>query len=533
MARPLTVVDSYTPAQFADLVCRETDRLELKTGAGGRALQEAMVALSNTDGGVIFIGVDDDRTVIGKTLDQATDERIHAAAVEAHNIGRYHVRQITVGGRPIVAVEVHRREEGIAQTSDGRILIRRGPRNQSVIGDAVWRLVAARTLRRFELADSGVPTAAIDDDNLRRICAVHGWNRDDPRLEERGLASGEGQLTIAGALLLTRPQDTLSASKFVVEVRRYDDDSTNYRRRVVFGGALHNQVEEAANYVSDEVGSDLVIIGLIRHELQRLPRVVIREAIANAVAHRSYELGQSAIVVEIRPQRVTITSPGRLPEGVTVETLRQAQAARNPVVIDVLRRFGLTEDAGRGVDVMQDTMRDEMLDPPVFAEVGSFVRVTLLVQGPIAPQERVWLKDLEAQGVLEPSDRLLLVHAARGAVLTNAVARGLSGLDREHTRMALKRLRDNGLLVQQGQRGGATYLLDRAVDQGAARRLTDSEVEQLVLGRARQRPIRNEDIRRLTGLDRSQTVALLNRLVSRGELIRKGSSRGTRYTPPA
>ncbi|HKR48440.1 MAG TPA: ATP-binding protein [Pseudonocardiaceae bacterium] len=229
------------------------------------------------------------------------------------------------------------------------------------------------------------------------------------------------------------------------------------------GGSLPEQVSTAAQLVIDELGSDLVVTGIHRRDLPRLPSVVVRKAIANAVAHRSYERDQSAIIIEIRPHQVVVTSPGPLPEGVTVATLRHAQAARNPSVIAVLRQFRLTEDAGRGVDVMQDVMRDEMLDPPIFEEFGEFVRVTLPIKGPITPQERAWLKDLEERGTLEPTERLLLVHAARREPvlklellpdeglgefsqltmprrLTNAEVRKITGLDREEARAALKRL---------------------------------------------------------------------------------------------
>src|SRR5690606_29992138 len=139
-----------------------------------------------------------------------------------------------------------------------------------------------------------------------------------------------------------------------------------------------------------------------------------REALANAVAHRSYEAQGTAVVVELRPDRVVITSPGGLPEPVTIENMRQAQAARNPTLIDVLRRFRLAEDAGRGIDVIEDEMRAALLDPRRFSEDGGrFVRVELPLRGPITARERVWVQELEASGQLEPGDRLLLVHAAR------------------------------------------------------------------------------------------------------------------------
>lgn len=46
--------------------------------------------------------------------------------------------------------------------------------------------------------------------------------------------------------------------------------------------------------------------GLYRHELPRLPEVVVRETIANAVAHRSYESHGTAVVVEMRPDEVIV-----------------------------------------------------------------------------------------------------------------------------------------------------------------------------------------------------------------------------------
>jgi ATP-dependent DNA helicase RecG len=553
---PPVLRDHYSAAEFRFLIDRESDRMELKTGAGGKSLQEALVAFSNTDGGLIFIGVDNDRQVVGRSLDQGTDDQIHrAAAVDAHNVGRYRIRQITVGQVPVVVVEVSRREDGFAQTSDGRILVRRGARDQPLIGDDVWRLASSRTLQRFERSSAGVRRGQVDGELLQRVCAAYGWDAAvvdlDDRLRERGLLRDDDELTVAGALVLTDPAQTLNASKLVVEIRWYEGAGPDPRRRMTIGGPLPEQVSTAAQLVIDELGSDLIVTGIHRRDLPRLPSVVVREAIANAVAHRSYERDQSAIIIEIRPHQVVVTSPGPLPEGVTVATMRHAQAARNPSVIAVLRQFRLTEDAGRGVDVMQDVMRDEMLDPPIFEEISDFVRVTLPIKGPITPQERAWLKDLEERGTLEPADRLLLVHATRrhpvtklerrgGKLLevgkstmprrlTNAEAREITGLGREEARTALKRLCDQGFLTQHGQRGGAYYLLNPTLIQGAAHGMTEEEIEQLVLGAAKQQAIRNEDVRRLTGLDSTAVGSMLRRLTERGLLERRGEKRGTEY----
>lgn len=69
---PQAVADSvrFTAQAFQKLIEREDDRVELRTGTGSRPLQEALVAMSNTDGGRVFIGVTDKREVVGRRLDQ-------------------------------------------------------------------------------------------------------------------------------------------------------------------------------------------------------------------------------------------------------------------------------------------------------------------------------------------------------------------------------------------------------------------------------------------------------------------------------
>lgn len=533
----IKLVASYTDEQFAALVARETDQIELKSGASPARLQEAMVAMSNGEGGVIFVGVNDQRKVIGKIHDQGTDDKIHEAALSAHDLGRYSIKQITVGDKPVVAITVRRREEGFAQTSDGRLLARRGGRNVPLIGIAAWEFMSTRKLRRFERADADIPLSEANAEALEQLSLAHGWDPNSAdlpdRLTERGLLT-DGNLTIAGALFLTMATKSLNLNKAIIEVRRHPDEGPDYDRREVFDGTLPEQVRNATQFIVDELGSDLIIAGLYRYEIPRLPEVVIREAVANAVAHRSYEANRTAVVVELRPDTVVVRSPGPLPEPVTVETIRQAQAARNPDIIDVLRKFNLAEDAGRGIDVMQDEMEEALLDPPRFVDDGSSVTVFLPLQGPITPRERAWVSEFERQGKISGNDKLLLVHAARGIELTNAIARSvLKTEDRSITRRSLQRLRDAGLLEQHGERGSSTYYLAEAIAPPAAYRLSPRQLSELILDAAEGEELTNERVRELTGLNRQQTLTILQQLVRDGSLIQEGTRRGTRYSLPS
>ena len=92
--------EPVTPADFARMVAREGDKVELKTGTGSRPLQEAIVGFSNTPGGgVIYIGVTDDRQIVGRALDQGTDDAIRQASLDVKNPGRLTVDEIRVGSK--------------------------------------------------------------------------------------------------------------------------------------------------------------------------------------------------------------------------------------------------------------------------------------------------------------------------------------------------------------------------------------------------------------------------------------------------
>jgi ATP-dependent DNA helicase RecG len=275
-----------------------------------------------------------------------------------------------------------------------------------------------------------------------------------------------------------------------------------------------------------------VVLGMRRYDLPRVPPVVVREAIANALAHRSYELDRTPVRIHIRPSSVQILSPGGLPEPVTIENIRETTAPRNVAVISALRRYGLAEDAGRGIDVMEDTMLEEMLDPPKFEDSGHEVVVTLPIRSAVAPVERAWIRELERRGTLHGPDRLVLIHAARGESLTNGRVREILQTDESTAREVLHRLRNAEFLDQHGVRGGATYHLRGSLAPPAGLRLEPIELADLIENMAAEGPISNADVRRATGLDRSEVRALLAGLVREGRLVQRGEKRGTRYQVP-
>lgn len=532
-ANPAPVPLFMSTVEFARAFPSESDFLERKSGFSRSAVQEAVVAFSNAGGGLILIGVDDAGKIVGRELSASLLDDIHRAIGEAHDPGRYSVNELNVDGKPVIGVAVARRVEGFSQTSSGRVLVRRGTMKVGLFGSELAQFINARSLQRFEETDARVGLDAADPELLSELATTFGWSRDIPeRLAEHGLVLGEGQdrLTVAGALYLNAdPAEWLG--KALVEVFRYPAEGAEYDRRLEIRGPLHRQLQRTVDEVMSELGSELVVLGVRRYDLPRLPQVVLREAVANALAHRSYEMQGTSIRIQVYPHLVRIVSPGGLPEPVTVDNIRETQAARNYRVITVLRRFGLAEDAGRGVDVMVDSMLEEMLDPPVFDDSGHSVAVTLPIRSVVTPAERAWVREVETRGLIELKDRILLVHAARGERLTNSRVRELGGVDADEARRALQRLRDTDFLVQHGSRGGASYTLNESLAPPAGLRLTRQALKDLILqlATADGPPLTNARVREPTGLDRAEALRLLDELVSEGLLERVGTRRGTRY----
>lgn len=524
--------ETMTLEEFTRSFPAESDYVERKTGAGQSSLARAITAFSNSDGGVVLIGVRDSGEIVGRPLGEGVEQAVHDGALTVHDPGRYRIRGLTVDGVGITVVSVAKRFQGFAQTADGQVLVRRGARSVPLLGAELLTFVTSRALERFDSTDSGVPLAEADAALVGELQRAFRWREaslTDRLIEQKFATDGaEPNLTIAGALLLL-PEPRERLGKAYVEILRFPDEGEEYDRRLEFTGPAQRQIAEATSFLVEELGTDMIVSGVKRYELPKIPEVVLREALANAVAHRTYEELGRAIRVELRPDRIIVTSPGGLPEPVTEENIREMQSARNITLIRALRQLKLAEDAGRGIDVMQDSMAEALLDPPVFEDLDHSVRVTLPIRGPISPHERAWILEVESRGSIAPRDRIALIHAARGEILTNARVRQLLGVDSRDARQSLQRLRDAGFLEQFGQRGGATYILSPSIRAPAAFRMSPAALREHVLELAADEPLTNARVRRATGLDRAEALRLLEQLVRDGKLERRGERRGAHY----
>ena len=315
---------ALTAGEFAAEFPREGLYVEFKEGVSHSRIAETAMAFSNADGGVILLGVSDHGTIRGVDLGTGGETQIRNTLGGVRDLGSHRMYPLDVDGRTVVAIAVGRRRDGFAQLAGGQIKERRGASNHTLLGAELADFIARRFVRTVEAAPTSLRPEEIDPELALELAAAWQWPlqpgappselRD--RLRDSGFLVGNGdgdRLSVAGALyLLADPSRVLG--KAFVEVFRYRGEGVDYDRREEFGGPLQRQVAAAADFVLDELGFDLALLGVRRHELHRLPRVVVREAVANAVAHRSYAPAATAeaVRIEIRPGPGGGALPGRV-----------------------------------------------------------------------------------------------------------------------------------------------------------------------------------------------------------------------------
>jgi len=532
----LPPVDELTASDFAREFSAESRHIEFKQCISRRKLADALVGFSNADGGIVLIGVSSAGKVTGLDSVGERERELHDALSNVLNPGRYSARPLRVGDRDLLVLCIERRREGFAQTSDGAILQRQRASNQPLKGPELSLFVQRRAFATFESTVTDIYWDDVPDAD--RENAARAWRVEVDAIRERLLdedllvrEQGRLRLTVAGALTAFSANDE-PLGRSGIEILRYTGTETEPDRRERFTGTVDAMVRGAERFVLDMLGKHSVRVGIKRIDMDRLPPLALRETLANAVAHRSYEARGTWTRVEIRVTGVTVRSPGTLPESLTLENIRDRQFARSPKVLGFLRRVGLAEDLGLGIDRIEDEMAAELLEAPRFEEGPSWFQVHLPVSGSFAPEERAWILELRRELALDRHDALLIVHAGRVGNVTNASAREWLALDRDETRRALRRLLDKGLLIQHGERGGTRYSLAEALGMPSPERLEREARQQVVLQLAGEGPVTNALVRERLDLGRGQAVGLLRSLVDSGQLVRTGEKRGTRYELP-
>ena len=191
-------------------------------------------------------------------------------------------------------------------------------------------------------------------------------------------------------------------------------------------------------------GENEVICVNTQQEIPEYPKSVVREALVNALAHRDY-FNKNTIQVNIFDDRMEITNPGTLPEGLTLKILGTIAIQRNPIAYEIMRDLRLVEAIGTGITRMREDMRKANLPEPVFEEIANFFRVTLYNSK----------KPVEEK--LNPRQQKCIAYLEKNQSINSNIYKKLNEVSIFTALTDLNDLVERGLITRIGKRRGAFY----------------------------------------------------------------------------
>lgn len=437
-----------------------------------------VVAFANAKGGFLCIGIVDESKEIN-TAFRCEDKQVFDL-----------IRQVQDRTEPTVTLVPHRlRVQGtdllilevpfstqLHRTSRGEMLTRSNDGNRPIEPYEIATIQAEKGLIVYDQKawtwerppNDGVPSwvdlgridhfkslmAKVDAKNPKiqynwdKLCDVLGW-----------MIEKDGELlpTTAGLLFAGTDAALRLLPYSQVKYIRYFDNNTY--RVYEYSGNVVEVAEKCYAQLKSEIQQSEFHFGLFHEDAEDYSEVVLRELLINAVAHRDYSRQQ---IVEIHkyPTFLEIESPGRFPEGITVENYLRKTNARNPAIMDSLREIRFAEKAGSGFDKIFTALLSKGKELPVPEETEH--SVIFRVEGAVVSEKLMQLAAMYRQqaGIDPDVDRLLVLkQLVGGKAVSMSQIEKAPYVSKYRLRQIVQDLCEKEFIEPTGRTSGLKYIL--------------------------------------------------------------------------
>ena len=537
----------------------ESLTVEFKSDVKGlpdRDLVATVVAMANTEGGRILLGVEDDGVVTG--IQSAHGDIAGLVALIANRTSpsvTVRAELLSYEDKKVLSIVVPK-SRGIVSTTEGQLLRRRimaTGKPESVPfypHEFIQRQSSMGLIDPSAMVLEEVEVGQLDPLQRQRIRnAIKKYGGEQPLLsladEELDGALGlvanhQGKLccTVAGLLLLGTEnllRQHLPAYEVAFQVLRGTDVRVNefYRKPLI------ETFEEVELQFKPWVMEEEIQVGLFRVPIPNYDRRAFREAFVNALVHRDFStLG--AVHIKLDDDGLAISSPGGFIEGVTLDNLLVAPPrSRNPLLADIIKRIGLAERTGRGIDrIYEGMLRYGRPQPDYGLSNPSTVSVFMANVAADRNFLQMVVEHDEELGPL-PIDSLIILSRLREEcrLTLNEIAPALQKTESQ-VRATLEKLLEAGIIEAHGMGRSRTYTLSVKVYQQTGQKsayvrqagFDPIQQEQMVLKYIDMHGgIKREEVMDLCRLGKDQAYRLLKKLVISRHIRFEGKGKGGRY----
>ncbi|MDR3282909.1 MAG: putative DNA binding domain-containing protein [Candidatus Methanoplasma sp.] len=447
----------------------ESNALELKRAVPKEPMKyvKTAIAFSNGGGGRIVFGVDDEtRHPVGIEGDifRTMDNIIADVCQYCDPYPNVDGAVANINGKDLIVITVeagtnrpyHVKNKPIDKNTfirmAGTTLCVDMPHLRSLSAEG-----SGTSFDRMEYAPKKLDAVA-----LERLCETAskraGKAITPANLVNWGLLIEEG-----GAMKPTRGFRLLTDNPFVqarIQCARFrGKDKVIFEDRKEFNGPINEQIDDAEEFVINNIFVGAKIEGLYREDVFEVPKAAIREIISNAVLHRDYYLEEHPIFVAVYDDRIEVDSPGFLPTGITLEKMKSGfSKPRNMGIASFFKETKLVEGWGSRVQrAVADCIRHGLKAPEVL-EIDDILRFRIYRKGYEWPKEPV--RAPFSTALDDYQTRILDYLEANPCARYKDIGDALS-MSVPTVRRKMDLLKDMGLLSKKGNTKASSWTVER------------------------------------------------------------------------
>jgi len=442
-------ISKITDRELSYIVSQnEGQRIDFKSRLISPAkLSRSLSAFANTDGGELFVGIEDDRTWDGFGNEEDANSILDIVSQIFPLADFVDVEFLSADGQGGLVLKISvSRTPDIKKSTAGDIYVRFGAQNLKKVDQAsIRQLEYSKGVFSYE--DQTIQSTLEDVENS---AAIIGFSLNivpfpEPRdwLRKQKLVVNEVATVAANVLFNDEPQ--VSIPKSGVKIYRYKTAAEGTRDTLAFNpisveGNAYSLIEKSVLLAKDKA-QDIPKLGDVGLEKILYPAEAIHEIVTNAIIHRDYSINDE-VHIRIFDNRIEVFSPGRLPGYVTAENILKERFARNPKIVRILNKFPNppNKDVGEGLNTAFEKMRELKLRDPVVVKTESGVLVTLYHE------------------LLASPEQLIQEFLSNNAEINNSTARSICREGSENKiKRVFERLMDAGVIERiPGRKGKST-----------------------------------------------------------------------------
>ena len=437
------------------MIFQESETIELKAIVV-EDIKKEIIAFANCKGGKLYIGVQDDGTVSG--LDNPDEASLQISnmvrdAIKPDLTMFLHYETLSIDSKKIVAVDIQQGTERpyyIAKKGlrpEG-VYVRQGYSSVPATNTAIRYMIKETDGDRFEEMRSLEQNLTFEF--AKKTFAKRNVTFGTAQMKTLGLVTQDGVYTNLGLLLSDQCVHTIKAAVF------QGTNQNEFKDRKEFTGSLFQQMDEVYDFIDFRNQTHSTFDKLYRIDRRDYPETAVREALLNLLVHREYSFRASSFI-SLYTDRLEFTSIGGLVNGVTLKDVTMGiSVCRNVKLANIFYRLELIEAYGTGLIKIMDAYEGTGMTPQIETSDNAF-KIILPNLNAISESAKPTQTGSEKD---TPEKKVIALAKDRGSITRKEVEMLLDMGQSSCGRM-LKKMTENGLLVQEGRGKNTRYSLPR------------------------------------------------------------------------